>query len=145
MSTLIKTTPLLRSPFGNSFQDMFERLLGDTPIPGISTSFIPQADVLETEDAYLINLAVPGMQKDLFNLNLEDGVLRISGERKSRHAEQKAGFIREELAYGSFQRSFRLPDDVLADQISAQYTDGLLEVRLPKDTQKNSKLTIPVQ
>jgi HSP20 family protein len=112
MSTLIKTPGRYVSPFSTSFQDLFERFFSEGNSPALPDSFVPQADVVETPDAYLINLAVPGMQKEDF---------------------------------GSFRRSFRLPDDVQADHVQAQYADGLLEVRLPKDAQKTRKHTISVQ
>jgi HSP20 family protein len=144
MSTLIKTPGRYVSPFSTSFQDLFDRIFSEGQSPALPASFVPQADVVETPEAYLINLAVPGMHKEDFALDLEEGVLVVSGERKRKHVEHKEGYHRAEIAYGSFRRSFRLPDDMLPDQVEAQYADGLLEVRLPKDAQKTRKRTITV-
>jgi HSP20 family protein len=88
-------------------------------------------DVLESESEYLLRLDVPGVDEKSVNVELEQGLLRIEGERKAPEAAGPRYTLRERKA-GPFRRHFRLPDAIDADAIEAKYDRGLLEIRIPK-------------
>ncbi|HSC52452.1 MAG TPA: Hsp20/alpha crystallin family protein [Phnomibacter sp.] len=111
----------------NIFND-FDRAFGQPAV----TSNIP-ANVVETEEAFHLELSAPGRNKDLFTLNLEEGLLTI-GYTEPKATEEKTAlkFVRKEFGVKSFKRSFSLDDKVDADNIQAKYEDGLLKILLPK-------------
>ena len=92
----------------------------------------PLVDIEENENGYLIKADLPGLSKDDVHVTLENGVLSISGERKQEKEEKDKKYHRVERVYGRFVRSFTLPEDADPDQISAQFKDGVLEVRIGK-------------
>jgi len=95
---------------------------------------LPAVNVKETDDAFEIEVASPGMTKKDFKVNLENNILSISSERKEEKKEEEKGrFTRREFSYQSFQRSFTIPENMVkGDKISARYNDGLLCIHLPK-------------
>ena len=94
---------------------------------------LPAVNVKETDDEFTIQLAAPGMNKDDFKVNLKNNVLSISSERKKENEEKNENYTRKEFSYESFQRSFTVPENaVKGDKISAKYTDGILNITLPK-------------
>ncbi len=95
---------------------------------------LPAVNVKETDDAFEIEVAAPGMTKKDFKVNLENNVLTISSERKEEKKEEEKGrFTRREFSYQSFQRSFTIPENMVeGEKISAKYNDGLLSIHLPK-------------
>ncbi len=99
-----------------------------------SAVWSPRVDLSETEDAYLIHLDVPGMKKEDIEINFQDGTLTISGERRSHEAQEdeQRNYMRVERSFGHFYRSFTLPNTVNADDIQADYQEGVLKVRVPK-------------
>ncbi len=107
--------------------------------------FRPNVDIIETEKSYEIKLAVPGMEKNDFELDIKDGLLTISGERKFEKKEDGTDYHTIETQYGSFARSFNLPDHIDASKVSAAYKNGILEVVIPKDEQKTLKTTIKIK
>jgi len=109
-----------------------------------NAAFVPSVDVLENPTQYELHVAVPGMKKEDFKLALEDNKLTISGERKSEHEEKSATLHKVETQYGSFLRSFTLPNNVNRDGIEAKYEDGLLKVVLPKTEQTKTTTQINV-
>jgi len=95
----------------------------------------PTADIVETNDAYVINAEMPGVPKDQIKISLDHNILTLSGERKSERKEDDENnrYHRLERSFGSFVRSFVLPDDVDQSKgIKANYSDGVLKVNLPK-------------
>jgi HSP20 family protein len=99
---------------------------------------------VEAEKAFEIHVAVPGMNKEDFKLDLNDSLLTISGERKFTKEKKDNSFHSIETQYGSFSRSFTLPENVDANNISAKYVNGILEITVPKDEKKTLKTTIKV-
>ena len=99
-----------------------------------SDSTLPAVNVKENDNEYLIDVAAPGMKKNDFKLNYDNGRLTISSEKKDEIQETNGDKItRREFSYQSFQRSFSVPENVVnADKISAKYEDGILHVALPK-------------
>ena len=104
----------------------------------------PLADITEDEQGYLVKLELPGMKREEVKVSMESGVLTVSGERKLEKEEKGKKFHRVERAYGSFSRSFVIPEDVVTDKIDAQFKEGVLEVHLPKGEHAKPK-TIEVK
>ena len=107
--------------------------------------WIPAMDVVETDDHFVLRADLPGMTESDVNIELDDNVLTISGERKSEHEQSREGYYRVERASGSFSRSLTLPEGVDAEGIQASFDNGVLEVRIPKPEQhKPRKVQISV-
>ena len=127
---------------------LFNAAFGDMPNGGTGGAprrWMPAMDLLETDDDFVLRADLPGMTESDVNVELEDNVLTISGERKSEHEEKREGYYRVERAFGSFSRSLTLPQGVDADSVNASFEKGVLEVRVPKPEQrKPRKITIGV-
>jgi HSP20 family protein len=99
----------------------------------------PDVDITETDTAYLIKGEIPGVNKEDVKVNIENGMLTMSGERKQEKEEKGKKFHRIERSYGSFMRSFRLPDNVDESAVKAEFKDGMLNVTVPKSAQTKTK------
>ena len=99
----------------------------------------PLVDIVEDDKEYLIKAEIPGIKKEEIKVGVQDDVLTISGERKYEKEEKDKKFHRVERAYGSFARSFTLPEDSDGDKINAEFKDGILNVRLPKTAKVKPK------
>ncbi len=107
--------------------------------------WVPPVDILESKDSYLIRAELPGMKKEEFNLEVKDGTLSLSGERKFEEPANGVEYHRVERAAGKFLRSFYLPQTVKSDGIKANYRDGILEIHVPKaDEAKPKQIAISV-
>ena len=92
----------------------------------------PATDLVEGSDEYLLSVDLPGLAKEDVEVDVEDGILTVSGERKSEREEDEASYQRYERRFGSFKRSLRLQDGIDPSSISATVSKGVLEVRIPK-------------
>jgi len=110
-----------------------------------TNGFRPNVDVIENEKNYEIHVAVPGVKKEDFNLDINDGVLTISGERSLEKVSDEKNYRSVETQYGSFSRSFHLPEYVISAKIDAKYVDGILVVNVPKDEKQSLKTTVKVK
>jgi HSP20 family protein len=122
-----------------SIQNEVNRLFNtffDAPVQAGDRRWVPAMDLVEDEDRYVLRADLPGLGPDDVKIELEDGVLTVSGERKAEHTERKEGYHRVERAYGSFSRTLALPEGVDPEQIEARFENGVLEVRIPKPAQK---------
>ena len=99
----------------------------------------PSADITETDAAYLIKAEIPGVQKEDVKVTVQDGMLMMQGERKMEKEEKGKKFHRIERSYGSFVRSFRIPDDADENSVKAEFKDGMLNVTLTKSAKAKSK------
>jgi len=99
----------------------------------------PLVDISEDEKEYVIKAEIPEMKKEDIKLNVHDDVLTITGERKYEKEEKNKKYHRVERAFGSFMRSFALPEDADGAKIAAEYKDGILKVRLPKSERAKPK------
>jgi HSP20 family protein len=99
----------------------------------------PSADISETDTAYLIKAEIPGVNKEDVKVTLQDGMLTIQGERKMEKEEKNKKFHRIERSYGSFVRSFRLPEDADESAVRAEFKDGMLNVTLIKSAKTKQK------
>ncbi len=122
--------PLSDFAFDEPFRAIFDAALQG--VPATWQHFSPAADVRETDDAYYLELDVPGLSEKDIEVVLEDDELTLRGERK---AAEGASYSRRERATGPFQRSFRLASDVDAKRIEASAKSGVLTVKLPKSEQ----------
>lgn len=93
---------------------------------------MPAANVKENENEFIIDLAVPGMSKEDFNINIENGALCVSSEKEQESEDKGEDYTRKEFSYSSFTRSFRLPESVNQEKIKAKYENGVLALTLPK-------------
>lgn len=136
----------------NSIQSEMNRLftsLFDSPTrPSTGETarrWIPAMDLIESEDHYVLHADLPGVTEQDIDIELEAGVLKISGERRSTAGREQGGYRRIERSYGSFSRSLTLPDGINADAVQASFDNGVLEVRIPKPEQaKPRRVTISV-
>lgn len=104
-----------------------------------TTPSVPAVNVKETETAFVLELAAPGLKKEDFKINLEKNTLTIGYQSEQGNEDATGKFTRQEFSFNSFERSFRLPKNVNTDEIKAAYTDGILTVELPKVEQKEEK------
>lgn len=122
----------------NNFPTLFDSFFGrpaivryQKPAP---TAHVPAVNVKEDETAYYLHMAAPGLKKENFTLNLEQNKLTISFKQEEKTEEQSSIYTRQEFGFEAFERSFRLPKNVNTEGIAATYTDGILNVTLPKVT-----------
>ena len=142
---LIKYNPSLRNTENKSFSTLLDQFFNDS-FGQISTNgFNPQVDIAETDRSFEIELAVPGMKKEDFSIDMKKDQLIISGERKRKNEAKELNYHSIETAYGSFKKSFYLPDTIKVDKIEASYVDGILTITLPKDEKKEEIRTIQVK
>lgn len=93
---------------------------------------IPAVNIIENKDEYLVSLAVPGMKKDDFRIDVDGNMLTISSEKEETKEEKDKKFTRKEYNFTSFSRSFTLPEEIFKDKIEAKYEDGVLRIMLPR-------------
>jgi HSP20 family protein len=101
--------------------------------------WVPAMDLVETTDHYVLRADLPGLSDDDVNVQLEDKVLTISGERKAEHEAEQEGYYRLERAFGEFSRSLTLPEGIDPDGVQAHFDRGVLEIRIPKPEQKKPR------
>lgn len=105
-----------------------------TPFDGneFRNTVSPKLDIAELKDKYEIKAELPGMDEKDINLSVEDGVLSISGEKKSETEDKSKGYYLKECSYGTFSRSIRLPENIADDKIAAKFNKGVLVIDMPK-------------
>ncbi len=140
--SLVRWDPF--SSADESFNRMFPALFGQWPrMIGDSTKFEwrPSADISETDKEYLIRAELPAVKKDDVKVTIDRGVITIQGERKQEKEDKSEKQHRIERVYGSFTRSFSLPDNINTDAIRCDSKDGVLTVHVPKKpgTQQSAK------
>ena len=124
----------------NWLDDIFNRDLPSVFTSNFNTGVsLPKVNIKETADNYVVEMAVPGLKKSDFKLDLDHHVLSISTEKKETHEEQEANYTRKEFGYSAFKRTFTLPETVNDDKISANYQDGILNILLPKKEEAKQK------
>ena len=99
----------------------------------------PSVDVLENDDAYVFSAELPGLKKEDVKITLKENLLTISGEKKFEKEQKDKNYFRMERNYGKFNRSFSLPTNVRAGDISADFSDGVLKITLPKAEEAKPK------
>lgn len=133
-------------PLHRTFNSIFDELFNEFPVRNESRLHVPAVNIHETESAYEMELNVPGRNKEDFKINLENGLLTVSFEKKEENNTSGPKTIRREFSYQSFKRSFNLDETIDADNIQAKYEKGILHLTLPKKEEaKPSKKEISVQ
>lgn len=127
-----------------TFSSLIDRFFNDSMTRSGGSTFQPRVDVVENDKAYELHVAVPGVNKDDFQIEMKDNFLTISGERKFTTEKKEENYRAIETQFGSFSRSFSLPENVDGSKINARYNNGILEVTIPKDEKKALKTTIKV-
>jgi len=115
--------------------DLFDRFFDDLPLPSLLSEekvLSPAFDISETEKEYVITGEIPGIDVKDLDVTLLDGILTVKGEKKQEKEDKDENYHRVERHYGSFERSFRIPEKVKADKLEATYKDGILKIFLPK-------------
>ena len=140
--TIVRWEPLRE--FG-TLQNEMNRLFNtvfDSPAPGNGGTlrrWLPPMDLVETEDHFVLRADLPGMSESDVNIELEDNVLTLSGERKAEHETKNEGYYRVERAFGSFSRSLTLPKGIDAEAVTANFDRGVLEIRVPKPEERKPR------
>jgi HSP20 family protein len=127
-----------------TFSNLVDKFFNESLARTGGSTFIPKVDIVENPESFEIHLAVPGLTKDDFKIELNDNYLTVSGERKFTNEKKERTFHSIETHYGSFSRSFSLPENVDGGKINAKYNNGMLELTIPKDEKKALKQTIKV-
>ena len=112
---------------------------GTTPGNGQSSQWLPSVDVWETENELVLSFDLPGIAEDQIAVEVEDNVLTVSGQRERTSEHSNERFYRFERRFGTFSRSVTLPAGVKEDDIKADYTNGVLEIRVPKPEEQKPK------
>lgn len=133
MATLVRNfAPSFPALLANIFNEV------ENVAPTHQHSF-PAVNVLESENAFKIELAAPGLKKEDFKVNIHENTLTISTEKKAETEETEGNYTRKEFNFASFKRSFTLPKSVDGEKIVATYTDGVLGLELPKKEEAKPK------
>lgn len=114
------------------------RVESEREMLGVS-DWTPSVDISETDTAYLIKGEIPGVKKEDIKVTVEDGMISMRGERHQEKEDKGEKFHRIERSYGSFMRSFRVPDDADESAVKAEFKDGMISVTLPKSEKARNK------
>lgn len=138
MTTLIKRNGDI---FPSVFSEFFDtdNFFGTDLLNRDFAKSVPAVNITENGKEFKIELAAPGMSKKDFKVNVENNVLTISAEKEEEKKEENDRFTRREFSYRSFSRSFRLPEEVKADNIEGKYEDGVLRLSIPKKEEAKKK------
>ena len=128
--------------FNPFFLGGFPNRMGGGEIHSLAVAdWSPEVDISEDDQGYLLKADLPEMKKDDVRVTVEDGVLSVSGERKCQKEDQKKKFHRIERSFGTFRRSFTLPEDADSTKVTAEFREGVLKVHLPTTPAARSKAT----
>ena len=128
--TLTKTSERFPALFDDFFKPWNEWFGNDNRFWG--TARVPSVNITENKDEYNVSLAVPGMKKDDFKIDVNGNMLTISCEKDETKEDKDKKYTRKEYSYTSFSRSFTLPEEINREKIDARYEDGLLKISLPR-------------
>ena len=118
--------------FNPFFLGGFPNRMASGEIPSLTVAdWSPEVDISEDDQGYLLKADLPETKKEDVKVTVEDGILSVSGERKSEKEDHKKKFHRVELFYGTFRRSFTLPEDADRTKVTAKFRDGVLKVHIP--------------
>ncbi|MCS6904805.1 MAG: Hsp20/alpha crystallin family protein [Bacteroidia bacterium] len=142
--SLLKPTGSLFPSFPTLFDEFFGRDFFDSATLNFlrTGNTLPAVNVKETDDAFHLEVAAPGMAKEDFKIEVDNNILTISSEKESQKEEkdEKGNYTRREFSYQSFRRSFTLPERIVdVDKIGAKYVDGILHISIPKKEEAKPK------
>lgn len=145
MKTLVKSNRNrdMLPEFPSVIDELLTGNLLDWPLGRFTGSTtVPSVNIRETDKAYEVEVAAPGLEKNNFKVELDNDMLMISAQKETKNEEKdkEGNYTRREFSYESFQRSFQLPEDMVEkDKISAAYKDGILHITVPKSTEAKIK------
>jgi HSP20 family protein len=127
-----------------TWSSWIDDLFGVDETPWFSRNFnngitTPKVNIKETTDSYIVEMAIPGMKKSDFEISIENKILSISAEIENKKEETTNEYSMREFGFSSFKRSFSLPETVDDAKINANYTDGILNVHIPKKEEAKQK------
>ena len=124
---------VFRTPFDRLFHQAFNEFLAPAEAEQVSNRrFLPAADIRETTEALTLHVELPGLTKDDVQITLENNILTLSGERKLEKDVKEESYHRMERSYGTFIRTFALPNNLQTEKVEAIFKDGVLNISLPK-------------
>lgn len=140
MNNLIKRNGFVPVPSTPSFFDdtVLRDIFGWGNLASAGNT-LPKVNILETNEAFRVEMAAPGMKKEDFHVELDNDTLIIQSEQTSENEDENTSFTRREFSYQAFKRSFYLPNTVEADKIKATYKDGILRLEIPKKEEARRK------
>jgi HSP20 family protein len=115
------------------------------PVMSANTNSMPAVNIKEDGKSFMLDIAVPGIEKKDLKIDINEDLLTISSETKNDSEENKDGYKRKEFSYTSFCRSFQIPENVNREKIEANYKDGILSVSLPKFEEEKNKISRQVK
>src|SRR5215213_3551237 len=124
-------------PFSREIDRVFDAFFGQNEQQ--ARRWVPPMDLVEAEDHFVLKADLPGLTEGDVNIEVQDGTLSISGERRAEHEQREKGWYRIERSFGRFSRSLSLPDGVDPDRIQASFRHGVLEVRIPKPEERKPR------
>ncbi|WP_430468192.1 Hsp20/alpha crystallin family protein [Winogradskyella ouciana] len=120
--------------------DIFNKSFGNEFVSNFNTGItLPAVNVLDKDEEYIVEMAVPGLKKSDFDVNIDNQLLSISAESNTENEDTDENYTRREFGYSSFKRTFSLPETVETDKIEAKYEEGILKVMLPKREEAKKK------
>jgi HSP20 family protein len=123
----------------NEMNRLFNTFFDQPAANGTARRWTPAMDLVETGETYVLRADLPGLSESDVDVQLQDNVLTISGERRGDHEPREQGYYRLERAFGAFSRSLTLPEGVNPDGVQAHFDRGVLEVTIPKPEQKKPR------
>lgn len=141
---LIKSKPeayLHEGLFPQTFNSLLNTFFDDSRVKASHFNFMPQADIIEREKEFEIRMSLPGIVKEDVKISLDGELLTVEGERKSSNTEEGGKFVKREISYGKFSRSFKV-GKVNATMIEASFDQGFLSVRLPRLVEETKTISI---
>ncbi|HYV92985.1 MAG TPA: Hsp20/alpha crystallin family protein [Chitinophagales bacterium] len=131
------------NPVVPTFDRLFRNILSDDFdgffVKPFTNNFSPAVNVVEGKENFRLEIAVPGFSKNDFNVKLDNNLLTVSAEKKNEVKKDEENYTMREFSHSSFSRTFTLPEAVDASKISAEYTDGILKLVLPKKEEVKQK------
>jgi HSP20 family protein len=126
-----------RMPLGGLFEDILAPMRLRTP--SLPEAWMPRADIRETDKEYILDVALPGVRKEDVKVEVKDDVLTVTGEKKTEKEEKGKTWLRRESSYGSFQRSFSLPEGLHPEDIKASHKNGVLTLAMRKPAEAKTR------
>ncbi|HEX2936959.1 MAG TPA: Hsp20/alpha crystallin family protein [Bacteroidales bacterium] len=130
---------MMRTNWPRLADDFFGGDLLNNFFDGYSGVKAPAVNIIEGKDDFRIEVAAPGLNKEDFNIQIDNNVLTISCEKENKIEDGEGKYMRREFSYSTFKRSFTLPESIDADKITAQHKDGILNITVPKKEEAKVK------
>ena len=141
--TLVSNSRFGIRPWLASTNELFNVFFSDSRLPSPGNTddrgvYSPRVDIAESDTAYEITAEVAGLDQQDIEVSIDNGILSLKGEKSAVQEQQEKNYYRKERVYGSFERSFRLPEEVEVDKVEAEFKNGVLSVGLPKSENAQS-------